>query len=168
MMVRPASTLFSILCLLEVTYAMMWSGPQVTPAGLMAMKGMSPRPTQAPGGNGIPRELRKRAEDQYLYPPPLNWCGFVEGDYSMIQDDLRRTELTKLVDNVLSCATDYSCSYLETAVGCCTGPVEQCQDVYTTCVDRVSTSICDADCTENNRIIKWYFGEFEAESFLLG
>lgn len=85
MMMRLASTFFSTLCLLERSYAMMWSGPQVTPAGLMAMNGMSPRPTQAPGWNGIPEELRKRA-GQYLYPPPLNWCGFVEGDYSMTQD----------------------------------------------------------------------------------
>lgn len=98
MMVRPALTTFiHTFCLLELAYAITWSGPQVTPAGLMAMNGVSPRPTQAPDWNGIPRELRKRAAPgQYLYPPPLNWCGFVSGDYGMIGYQYHRTVLNQL------------------------------------------------------------------------
>lgn len=50
-----------------------------TPMGLVAIEGVSPRPTEAPGLNGIPRELVKR---QYIqFPPPANWCGFVNGVY---------------------------------------------------------------------------------------
>lgn len=59
--------------------AMPWMGPMPTPMGLMASAGMSPRPTDAPGSNGVPVELRRRQNVQY--PPPDNWCGFVEGHY---------------------------------------------------------------------------------------
>ena len=48
--------------------------------GIMATAGMSPRPTEAPGLNGLPKELVRRANVQY--PPPPNWCGFVDGLYS--------------------------------------------------------------------------------------
>ncbi len=65
--------------LLDIAAAIPWPGPMPTPAGLMAMAGMSPRPTDAPGSQGIPQELRKR---NVQYPPPENWCGFVTGDYS--------------------------------------------------------------------------------------
>ena len=58
-----------------------WPGPMPTPMSLMATAGMSPRPTEAPGLNGIPRELRRRQNVQYQYPPPPNWCGFVNSLY---------------------------------------------------------------------------------------
>lgn len=51
--------------------------PMPTPMGLVAMAGVSPRPTEAPGLNGMPRELVKRV----LFPPPDNWCGFINGFY---------------------------------------------------------------------------------------
>ena len=51
--------------------AMPWMGPMPTPMGLMASAGMSPRPTDAPGSNGVPVELRRRQNVDY--PPPLNW-----------------------------------------------------------------------------------------------
>lgn len=85
---RPSATMSSPIALfyaslfLHVVVAMpgLSMGPMPTPMGLMASAGMSPRPTEAPGSNGIPLELRKRQAVQY--PPPENWCGFVEGDYS--------------------------------------------------------------------------------------
>lgn len=55
------------------------NGLMPTPMGLMATAGMSPRPTEAPGFNIIPQELRRRQDVQF--PPPANWCGFVDGDY---------------------------------------------------------------------------------------
>ena len=51
-----------------------------TPIGVMATAGMSPRPTEAPGLRGIPKELMPRGN--VPFPPPVNWCGFVEGDSS--------------------------------------------------------------------------------------
>lgn len=63
----------------RIAIAMPWIGPMATPIGLMAIAGVSPRPTEAPGSNGIPQELLKRENVQY--PPPANWCGFVNGIY---------------------------------------------------------------------------------------
>lgn len=94
-MVRPASTVIGAFCLLEMAHAMIWSGPQVTPAGLVAVDGVSPRPTQAPGWDGLPVELRKRGAGQYVYPPPPNWCGFINGHYGMVDHNHGRTELIK-------------------------------------------------------------------------
>ena len=48
-----------------------------TPTGLMAEVGMSLLPTEAPGQNGIPRELLRRAQPPF--PPPVNYCGFING-----------------------------------------------------------------------------------------
>ena len=59
-----------------------WIAAVETPMGLMANAGMSPRPTEAPGLNGIPKELLRRQNNDYIFPPPDNWCGFIEGDYS--------------------------------------------------------------------------------------
>lgn len=57
---------------------MPWVGPIETPVGLMATAGISPRPTQGPGLDGIPRELKAR-QQALRYPPPDEWCGLVEG-----------------------------------------------------------------------------------------
>ena len=73
-----ASFLFHIA--IAIPGAMPWLGPAPTPMSLMATLGMSPRPTEPPGLNGIPRELRRR-QNQYQYPPPPNWCGFVDSLY---------------------------------------------------------------------------------------
>ena len=73
-----ASWLFNVA--IAMPGAMPWMGPMPTPMGLMASAGMSPRPTEAPGSNGVPIELRKRGN--VPYPPPPNWCGFVGGFYS--------------------------------------------------------------------------------------
>lgn len=74
-------TLLNVLLLLPVTLAVPWIGATPTPeAGLMAMDGMSPRPTEVPGAGNIPRELLKR-DQNYLFPPPDDWCGFISSDY---------------------------------------------------------------------------------------
>jgi len=56
--------------------ALPWAGPMPTPLSLMATAGISPLPTEAPGSRGIPQELRR---GDVQYPPPANWCGFIEG-----------------------------------------------------------------------------------------
>ena len=76
-MLNPTTLIVASL-LSDLAVAIPWAGPIPTPAGLMAMAGMSPKPTDAPGFEGIPQELRKR---NVIYPPPDNWCGFVTGDY---------------------------------------------------------------------------------------
>ena len=53
-----------------------------TPIGIMATAGMSPRPTEAPNLRGIPKELMPRGNLQF--PPPVNWCGFIEGEASKL------------------------------------------------------------------------------------
>ena len=70
-----------VFLLLPVALAVPWNGATPTPeTGLMAMNGMSPRPTPAPDLGSVPRELLKRAS-QYYISPPQNWCGFINGDY---------------------------------------------------------------------------------------
>jgi hypothetical protein len=49
-----------------------------TPVGLMATAGISPRPTQAPGLDDVPKELKPR-QQALMYPPPNEWCGLIEG-----------------------------------------------------------------------------------------
>lgn len=60
------------------SYAMPWMGAMETAKSLVATTGISPIPTEAPGLNGIPKELKPRGNIQY--PPPLNWCGLIGGD----------------------------------------------------------------------------------------
>lgn len=64
--------------LLDVVVAMPWLGAMETPVGIEAAYAISPRPTEAPGLNGLPRELLKRSA--LPFPPPSSWCGFVGGD----------------------------------------------------------------------------------------
>lgn len=60
---------------------MPWMEPGPTPAGLMEIKGMSPRPTKAPGPDGIPHELLKRANSIVFSPTPY-LCGFFSSGYT--------------------------------------------------------------------------------------
>lgn len=62
-------------------------GPMQTPEGLMAAVGVSPRPTEAPNANGVPKELRPR--QKYQFPPPDSWCGFVSSQYSELDREGR-------------------------------------------------------------------------------
>ena len=63
----------------SIATAMPWTGPMPTPMGLMAIAGVSSRPTEAPGLHGVPQELLRR--EDVLYSPPANWCDFVNGVY---------------------------------------------------------------------------------------
>lgn len=51
----------------------MTGGAIETQAGIMPMDGVSPVPTEAPGLNGIPNELQRRAIAS------VNWCGLIDG-----------------------------------------------------------------------------------------
>ncbi|KAL8901861.1 MAG: hypothetical protein Q9207_004993 [Kuettlingeria erythrocarpa] len=117
-----------------ITFAIPWIEPLPTPQGLLADAGVSPRPTDAPGIKGIPRELRRRQQD-VLFPPPDNWCGFVEGDY----------------DVPLTCPSSLTCVNSNYYVGCCSN-TRACTKIYTTCYDY--GTICDSDCEANDRIRK--------------
>ena len=55
---------------------MPWNEPGPTPAGLIEMNGMSPRPTEAPGPEGVPHELRKRAMYSVVFSPTPSMCGW--------------------------------------------------------------------------------------------
>lgn len=71
-------TLALALRCLQPCLAMPWVGPMETPVGLMATAGISPRPTQAPGLDDVPKELKPR-QQALMYPPPNEWCGLIEG-----------------------------------------------------------------------------------------
>ena len=75
-------------------FARRWVPAVETPMGLMANAGMSPRPTEAPGLNGMPKELLRRQNTNYVFPPPDNWCGFIEGSYGQHPAPNRTTDLT--------------------------------------------------------------------------
>lgn len=80
--ITMASALFLLLLLVPGSGARYLSGGAVeTQPGLTATNGISPVPTEAPGLNGIPKELRKRIIQSTIYPPPPNWCGMLDGDY---------------------------------------------------------------------------------------
>lgn len=51
-----------------------------TPAGLIAVDGLSPRPTLGPRQDKLLGRLQRRA-DSIISPAPSNWCGFLDGDY---------------------------------------------------------------------------------------
>lgn len=72
-----------------------WIGPMPTPEGLIDTDGISPLPTPAPGWGAIPLELRRRQNTQIPFPPPDNWCGFVDGDPS----ELRLTQALACTDS---------------------------------------------------------------------
>ncbi|KAL8659196.1 MAG: hypothetical protein Q9202_007237 [Teloschistes flavicans] len=68
---------------LRTVLAIPWDEPLPTPQGILADAGWTPRPTEAPGLNGLPKELMRRQQN-VIYPPPANWCGFIDGDYSAL------------------------------------------------------------------------------------
>lgn len=74
------SRITALLVLLHLSCAIPWAGPAPTPTGLMPEVGISLLPTEAPGLNGVPKELLRRME--VPFPPPLNWCGFLDGNPS--------------------------------------------------------------------------------------
>lgn len=71
----------SLLIMIPSAAAMVrFQAPAPTPVASLVMNGISPRPTDPPGSNGVPRELLRRATG-IQFPPPANWCGFIGGDY---------------------------------------------------------------------------------------
>lgn len=62
---------FLLLLLVPATARYVSGGAIETEAGIIPMDGVSPVPTEAPGLNGIPKELRRRA----IASP--NWCGML-------------------------------------------------------------------------------------------
>ncbi|KAI4117245.1 MAG: hypothetical protein LQ345_002479 [Seirophora villosa] len=128
-------------CLNGIAVAIQWIEPLPTRQHHLADAGVSPRPTDAPGSNGIPKELRRRQQN-VLYPPPDNWCGFIEGDY----------------DLPLTCRPSYTCVNSDTAVGCCPNTLAACTNIYTTCHDFAYR--CDSDCEANDKIRKCSDSEF--------
>lgn len=77
---RISNLVFLAPPLLRLTVAVPGIEPLPTPQGYLFYAGVSPRPTEAPGLNGIPKELVRREQD-VIYPPPPSWCGFINGDY---------------------------------------------------------------------------------------
>ena len=77
---RLLSVVALTLALLERTSAIPWVEPLQTPQAYFLQAGVSPRPTEAPGLNGIPKELVRRQQD-LIFPPPPDWCGFISGNY---------------------------------------------------------------------------------------
>lgn len=136
-----------------LAFAIPWDEPFPTPQGLLDDAGVSPRPTAAPGVNHIPVELQRRQQN-VLYPPPDNWCGFVEGDYGERLSALLCSHLlTKIaVDNPLTCRSALTCVKSGTAAGCCSNTLPGCTAVYTTCYDFGVS--CDSDCESDHRIRK--------------
>ena len=90
-MARSLQLFAAIGIFLQTSQAIPWIGAMETPLGIMATAGMSPRPTEAPGLNGIPKELMRRADVQY--PPPDNWCGFVDGLYGELDQSKMQEKL---------------------------------------------------------------------------
>lgn len=77
-----ALALFLLLLLVPASSARYLSGEAIeTLPGMMAIDGISPAPTEAPGLNGIPKELRNRAVQTFIETPPSSWCGFIDGNY---------------------------------------------------------------------------------------
>ena len=69
------SWLFLLLLLVPAIGARYVNGGAIeTQAGIMPKDGQSPLPTEAPGLNGIPNELRRR---DIALP---EWCGLVDGN----------------------------------------------------------------------------------------
>ncbi|KAL8731230.1 MAG: hypothetical protein Q9181_004373 [Wetmoreana brouardii] len=128
--------LFAVASFLhEIAFAVPWIEPLPTPQGILADAGVSPRPTEAPGLQGIPKELKRRQQN-VIYPPPANWCGFIDGDY----------------DSPLTCREPLTCVNSGSALGCCPNTLAGCTHIYTTCYNRGDS--CDADCELNDNIRK--------------
>lgn len=70
-----------VVLLVPVAYARyLIESASTTPAGLIAIDGLSPRPTLGPRRDKLLEKLQRRA-DSIISPAPSNWCGFIDGDY---------------------------------------------------------------------------------------
>ncbi|EFQ99493.1 hypothetical protein MGYG_02506 [Nannizzia gypsea CBS 118893] len=118
--------------------------PVATPAGLVALNGMSPIPTPPPGlPAGIPPELMKRQSGNSTsllipFPPPAYYCGLVDGD----------------PENPLTCVNARAtCIYTGNAAGCCLSKnINDCTTIPTTCYP--SSVSCDSACSRDSLALK--------------
>lgn len=70
-----------VLLLVPVTGARyLIESASTTPAGLIPIGGISPRPTLGPRRDKLLEKLQRRA-DSIISPALSNWCGFIDGDY---------------------------------------------------------------------------------------
>ncbi|MCJ1259923.1 hypothetical protein MMC24_007762 [Lignoscripta atroalba] len=140
---RSLSTLTSgAILLADLVVAVPWLEPVATPTGVMAQVGISLLPTQAPGLGNIPKELLRKQAD-LPFPPPVNWCGFVNGQS----------------DDILSCVATMTCVYSGAVMGCCdAGLIETCTNIYTTCSNYGDS--CGSACLQNDNILKCSFSEY--------
>lgn len=154
----PSCAFMNAFLLFPVALAVPWIGATPTPeVGFKAMDAMSPRPTEAPGAGGIPRELLKRDYLNVIFPPPKSWCGFVSSSYCklnlwhssshMASDNLRTANRLTCTDPSLKCLFNSNGG----GVQCCNPPNTPCQ-FYTGCDD--SHTACSNNC--NSGITYWY------------
>ncbi|KAL8647184.1 MAG: hypothetical protein Q9210_005709 [Variospora velana] len=121
-----------------LTIAIPWVEPLPTPQNFLADAGVSPRPTDAPGYSRIPKELRRRQQD-VIYPPPDNWCGFIDGDYGTYLYNCEATTNTGLLS------------------------VEQLADYYITAISS-SFSLTEAAATTSSAALPRYTPSYTASS----
>ena len=156
---RCLRTLASVTLVADLTTAIQWVGAVVTPTGIMAQVGMSLLPTEAPGLNGVPKELFKR-QSQVPFPPPKNWCGFVDGDPSKHCHSYHQWHvlMRPLIDDPLSCVSTKNCVYSSAVIGCCdAGLIATCTNLFTTCANYADIgNSCDDSCQSDYEILKWY------------
>ncbi|KAL8689414.1 MAG: hypothetical protein Q9218_004914 [Villophora microphyllina] len=119
----------------QIAFAVPWIEPLPTPQGVLAEAGWTPRPTEAPGLNGVPKELMRRQQN-VIFPPPANWCGFIDGDYY----------------NRLSCRAPLTCVNSGAALGCCPNTLAGCTNIYTACYNLGDS--CNAACQADDSILK--------------
>lgn len=85
----------NVFLLLHLGYAMIWPELKPTPAGLMAINGVSLPPTPAPGSNGVPPELRRRYIVSFF---TSDMCFVLKKDPSM-QGTQFELKYTRLIDH---------------------------------------------------------------------
>ncbi|KAL8912369.1 MAG: hypothetical protein Q9172_007514 [Xanthocarpia lactea] len=137
---RLLSLVTLTLALLERTSAIPWVEPLQTPQAYFLQAGVSPRPTEAPGLNGIPKELVRRQQD-LIFPPPPDWCGFISGNY----------------DDPLTCRSTYTCVSSLGNLGCCPNSLP-CSNIYTTCLE--FGEYCGSSCEGNDKVLKCSISSF--------
>ncbi|KAL8992044.1 MAG: hypothetical protein Q9169_007420 [Polycauliona sp. 2 TL-2023] len=136
---RILHTVALTLSILQRTSAIPWIEPSPTLQGHLLQARYSPRTTDAPRLNGIPRELARRQQD-VIYPPPPGWCGFINDGY----------------DDPLTCQSTYTCVVSRYAVGCCPESTP-CTNIFTACKD--ATDVCDSDCRADDKVLKCTYSD---------
>ncbi|KAK2745714.1 hypothetical protein FQN57_003611 [Myotisia sp. PD_48] len=142
----PRHTLVAMAALLSLGLVdAIDSIPAVTPDGLMAALGRTPRPTDPPGlPPNFPRELLGRQATSTSttasvpFPPPAFYCGLVDGDPA----------------NALTCVdAKATCIHTGTVGGCCQSRnIQDCTTIASSCVP--SGAACNSNCRSDPRVLK--------------